>query len=257
VSNPESFIQEVTEEVRRDRLFGLMRRYGWIGVLLVVGVVGGTAWTEWSKARAAAEAQAFGDALRDALDLGAPEDRRAALAAIPATASQRAVLDLILATDPEENRAETLAALERLAADTAQPQSWRDLASLLRSKPPVAMDPRIRQAIALMRQDVARELDVDGLAAATGLSRAHFFTLFQRDTRVTPLVYANVLRFEAAVQRLTHSQEPVGDVSHELGFSAPSHFSRFFRAHLGITPSDYRRKVNLFEPPRGPRSDLT
>lgn len=132
MSNPESFIQEVTEEVRRDRLFGLMRRYGWIGVLLVVGVVGGTAWTEWSKARAAAEAQAFGDALRDALDLGAPEDRRAALAAIPATASQRAVLDLILATDPEENRAETLAALERLAADTAQPQSWRDLASLRR-----------------------------------------------------------------------------------------------------------------------------
>ena len=32
-----------------------------------------------------------------------------------------------------------------------------------------------------------------------GLSRAHFFALFQRDTQVTPLVYANVLRFEAAV----------------------------------------------------------
>lgn len=133
---------------------------------------------------------------------------------------------------------------------------WRDLASLLKSKPPVAMDPRIRQAIALMRRDVARELDVDGLATATGLSRAHFFTLFQRDTRVTPLVYANVLRFEAAVQRLTQTSESVGDVAHGLGFSAPSHFSRFFRAHLGITPSDYRRKVNLFEPPRGPRSDL-
>jgi transcriptional regulator GlxA family with amidase domain len=133
---------------------------------------------------------------------------------------------------------------------------WRDLASLLRSKPPVAMDPRIRKAIALMRRDVARELDVEQLAAATGLSRAHFFTLFQRDTQVTPLVYANVLRFEAAVERLTHGPEPVGDVSHNLGFSAPSHFSRFFRAHLGITPTDYRRKVNLFEPPADQRSEL-
>lgn len=133
---------------------------------------------------------------------------------------------------------------------------WRDLASLLRSKPPVAMDARVRQAIALMRQDVARELDVDGLAAATGLSRAHFFTLFQRDTQVTPLVYANVLRFEAAVQRLTQGRDSVGDVSHDLGFSAPSHFSRFFRAHLGITPSDYRRKVNLFEPPAGPLAQV-
>jgi transcriptional regulator GlxA family with amidase domain len=107
----------------------------------------------------------------------------------------------------------------------------------------------VRQAIALMKQDVTHAFDVDHLAASTGLSRAHFFTLFQRDTQVTPLVYANVLRFEAAVQRLTQSAEPVGDVAYGLGFSAPGHFSRFFRAHLGITPSDYRRVVNLFEPP--------
>ena len=126
---------------------------------------------------------------------------------------------------------------------------WRDLASLLRSKPPVSMDPRIRQAIAIMKQDVAHEFDIDTLAERTGLSRAHFFTLFQRDTQVTPLVYANVLRFEAAIGRLTQGREPVGDVAHDLGFSAPGHFSRFFRQHLGITPSDYRRVVNLFEPP--------
>ena len=126
---------------------------------------------------------------------------------------------------------------------------WRDLVSLLRSKPPVAMDPRVRHAIALMKQDVGHELDVDALAMRTGLSRAHFFALFQRDTHVTPLVYANVLRFEAAVDRLTHTKDSLGEVAHHLGFSAPGHFSRFFRQHLGITPSDYRRTVNLFEPP--------
>jgi AraC family transcriptional regulator len=133
---------------------------------------------------------------------------------------------------------------------------WRDLNSLLRTKPPVAADPRVRHAIALMRRDVARELDVDSVAAATGLSRAHFFHLFQRDTQVTPLVYANVLRFEAAIERLTLSQEPVAEVSDHLGFSAPGHFSRFFRSHLGITPTDYRRKVNLFEPPKGQPSEV-
>jgi len=128
---------------------------------------------------------------------------------------------------------------------------WRDLACLLRSRPPAAMDPRIRQAISLMKQDMARELDVEALAQQTGLSRAHFFTLFQRDTQVSPLVYANVLRFEAAVSRLTQGRDAVGDIATDLGFSAPSHFARFFRSHLGITPTDYRRKVNLFEPPAG------
>lgn len=126
---------------------------------------------------------------------------------------------------------------------------WRDLATLLRSKPPTSIDPRIRRVIGHMRDNLARDFDMDDLAAQAGLSRAHFFTLFQRDTHVTPLVYANVLRFEAAIDRLSHSTEPVGDVAHDLGFSAPGHFARFFRQHLGITPTDYRRAVNLFDPP--------
>ena len=158
------------------------------------------------------------------------------------------VLELWWADEVSPGRLEDLL-FNLIIAVVESYSGWRDLAGLLKAKPPIAMDPRVRRAIALMKKDVAHELDVDDLAAETGLSRAHFFTLFQRDTQVTTLVYANVLRFEAAVQRLTHSREPEGDVAHELGFSAPGHFSRFFRAHLGITPGDYRRVVNLFEPP--------
>lgn len=128
---------------------------------------------------------------------------------------------------------------------------WRDIAGLLRSRPPSSIDPRTRKVIAYMRENLARDFDMDDLASFAGLSRAHFFSLFHRDTQVTPLVYANVLRVEAAVDRLSHSSEPVGDVAHDLGFTASSHFARFFRQHLGITPTDYRRAVNLYEPPVG------
>ena len=132
MSNPESFIDEVTEEVRRDRLFSLFKKYGWIPALIVVGVVGGTAWTEWSKAQDRAQAQAFGDAVLDALDLGSPEDRRTALSAAPVDGAQKAVLNLLLASDPAQDRAGTLAALQALAEDASQPQSYRDLAMLRR-----------------------------------------------------------------------------------------------------------------------------
>ena len=91
MSNPDSFIDEVTEAVRRDRLFAAFRKYGWIGALLVVLVVGGTGWREYSSARDAASAQAFGDALLDALDLGEESARAAALAEVPATGSQKAL----------------------------------------------------------------------------------------------------------------------------------------------------------------------
>lgn len=132
MSNPESFIDEVTEEVRRDRLFRVFRKYGWIGIVLVVGIVGGAAFNEWSKAREAARAEAFGDAVVDALDLGTPEERRDALASVPADGDQAALLQLILASDPDEDKTQSLAALEKVVADASLPASYRDLAVLRR-----------------------------------------------------------------------------------------------------------------------------
>lgn len=132
MSNPDSFIDEVTEEVRRDKLYAMFRKWGWVGVLIVLLIVGGAGFSEWRKAQAEARAEAFGDAVLEALDLGAPEERKEALAAVPSDGEQTAILQLLLASDPETDRAGTLAALDVLAADASQPQSFRDLAVLRR-----------------------------------------------------------------------------------------------------------------------------
>ncbi len=132
MSNPESFIDEVTEEVRRDKLFRTFRKYGWIGIVLVLGVVGGSAWNEWRKAQDSARAEVFGDAVSAALDLTDAPARRAALAAVPADGAQASVLQLLLATDPQDDAAATLKALDAVIADPAQPALYRDLATLRR-----------------------------------------------------------------------------------------------------------------------------
>lgn len=134
MSNPESFIDEVTEEVRRDRLFAIFRRYGWIGIMLVVMIVGGAAYTEWQKASRNADAQQFGDALLGALDASDPGARRTALEQAAGTAhgdsDKLALQKLLLASDPDENRDATLAALAAIAADASVSQLYRDLAVL-------------------------------------------------------------------------------------------------------------------------------
>ncbi len=136
MSNPESFIEEVTEEVRRDRLFATFRKYGWIGILLVVLIVGGAAYTEWQKASRASSAEAFGDSLLGALDAGSAEDRRTALAAVAESVegdSDKLVIQkLLLASDPVADKAGTLAALDAIIADAGVPQVYRDLAVLRR-----------------------------------------------------------------------------------------------------------------------------
>lgn len=130
MSNNESFIDEVTEEVRRDTLFALFRKYGWIGAVLVAGIVGGAAWSEWSKAQSQARAEAFGDAVLGALSSDTPETRIAALKDVQGTKDQAGILQLLLASDPDKDRAATLAALQLVADDTTLPDSYRDLASL-------------------------------------------------------------------------------------------------------------------------------
>jgi AraC-like DNA-binding protein len=122
---------------------------------------------------------------------------------------------------------------------------WRSFNLLQHDRPPQVPDFRIRRAIAYMRANIGAELDINTLAAEACLSRAHFFKLFQQSTNVTPIVYANVLRMESAIHAIAQTQQPLAVLSGHLGFSAQSHFTRFFHQHLGATPSQYRKVVNV------------
>lgn len=132
MSNPESFIEEVTEEVRRDRVFKLMKRYGWVGVLVVLGIVGGTAWREYQSATLAAESQAFGDGILAALENEDSAVRVSELENLPTSGSDaKAVLDMLIAAE-QGNEGDDAAAIERLQAvanDANVPTIYRQIAS--------------------------------------------------------------------------------------------------------------------------------
>ncbi len=136
MANEDSFISEVTEEVRRDRLFALMRRYGWIAVLAIVLIVGGAAWNEWRKASAQAAAEAKGNALIAALQAETPEARAEALQNVEASDDPGGQAILALLTAAAEGEADdpaaSAAALDRIIDDAAIPQVYRDVALLKR-----------------------------------------------------------------------------------------------------------------------------
>jgi AraC family transcriptional regulator len=123
---------------------------------------------------------------------------------------------------------------------------WRSFGGGMNPRQPPVHDHRIRHAVSLMRSNIGAELDIDRLAREACLSRAHFFKLFQQCTDLTPHVYANVLRMESAIQSLSKTNQSICSISESLGFSAQSHFTRFFQQHLGIVPSQYRRAVGAF-----------
>ena len=132
MSNNDSFIDEVNEEVQRDRLFQFLRRYGWIGVVLVLLLVGGAAWTEWRKAQARAVAEARGDAILAALQEDTAEARAEALGAVDAGGGAEVVRDLLRAAQLEmAGEAEAaVALLDEIAGTPGVDPIYRDMARL-------------------------------------------------------------------------------------------------------------------------------
>ncbi len=134
MSESDSFIEEVSEAVRRDRLFRLFRRYGWIPVALVLLVVAGAAYNEWSKAQAVAVAEARGSAILSALAAQTPEARLAALQQLEADDPTRAVTGMLTAAEAlaAEDPAAASAALAQIEADADLDTIYRQMATLKR-----------------------------------------------------------------------------------------------------------------------------
>ena len=75
MSNNESFMQEVSEEVRKDRFYRILKKWGWVGIALIVALVGGASFNEWNKDSKINSARNLGDrvlaaiASKDVIDL--------------------------------------------------------------------------------------------------------------------------------------------------------------------------------------------
>ena len=127
MSETDSFIAEVTEDVRRDRLFGLFRRFGWIPAALIVIIVSGTAYNEWSKSEADKLAQVRGDALLAAMDTVDEVARASALNEIASQGSENIVAQMLAAGAKDEN---SINFLNAVIINTDLPEYIRDLAKL-------------------------------------------------------------------------------------------------------------------------------
>ncbi len=132
MSDTDSFIDEVTEEVRKDQLYSYLRRYGWIAVLVIFAIVGGTALNEFRQSQDRSQAQQLGDALIAALEEPDAASRAGALSSVePQSPGGQAVRDFLLAAEEmAAGRTEAaVATLDALAVNGDVPEIYRNIAS--------------------------------------------------------------------------------------------------------------------------------
>jgi transcriptional regulator GlxA family with amidase domain len=80
----------------------------------------------------------------------------------------------------------------------------------------------------------------DALAEVAGLSVCHFARMFKQTVGVSPHRYVLQCRIEWARELLADTDMPLSEIAIVTGFSDQSHYTRWFREIIGVTPGSYR-----------------
>jgi AraC-like DNA-binding protein len=85
-------------------------------------------------------------------------------------------------------------------------------------------------------------LGVDDMAAAAGLSRAHFSREFRRAFGESPHAYLLTRRLERSASLLRYTDRSVADICFSVGLASVGSFTSSFTRTYGVSPTAYRAR---------------
>lgn len=85
------------------------------------------------------------------------------------------------------------------------------------------------------------ELSVEDLAADMNLSRVQLYRKVKSVTGSTPVELLRTARLNRAYRLLMTTDRSVSEIAYQVGFTAPSYFTKCFKEAYGMLPGDVRK----------------
>ena len=156
----------------------------------------------------------------------------------------RAIAEFAKLPDYDE---EVFDAVRKILCALAVELASRKRGLRLRKQTEKDLDPRIAEAIRIIRAGLKNRLRAAEVAEACCLSPSRFVHLF-KDSVGTPFSnYVIVCRIEKAKSLLTFSDMPMHWIAAETGFPNQNYFATVFKREAGVPPGRYRRQTQVKE----------
>lgn len=86
------------------------------------------------------------------------------------------------------------------------------------------------------------DLRLESIAAVFGYNSAYLGKLFSKETGVNFNSYLDTVRLERSIE-LIQNKKKIYQVAEECGFSNAEYFTKKFKKHFGMLPTEYQRKL--------------
>ncbi len=106
----------------------------------------------------------------------------------------------------------------------------------------VKHDPYASVVERYVRDHVDEEITIQKLCNETGLSKNSLYKISHESFGMPIGDYISSLKIKEAKHLLTSTNMPIGSICQRVGIKDYNYFSKFFKAHTGITPTSYRKK---------------
>lgn len=107
---------------------------------------------------------------------------------------------------------------------------------------PSKVSSEIQIACRYMDENFTLPITLDYLSQLTGLNKYTLLRNFTKQRGVTPYQYLETIRISHAKKLLEKGVEPI-EAAGQTGFTDQSHFTKFFKNFIGLTPKQYQ---NIF-----------
>ncbi len=111
------------------------------------------------------------------------------------------------------------------------------------STPGKTLEGEIWEAVSYFQKHYHRPILVADYAKAHHMSSAWFIHRFKQATGLPPMQYLQSLRLNTARGLLEGTDCTISQAAAIAGFSDPLYFSRLFKKRLGISPTEYRKRI--------------
>ncbi|MEK5436651.1 MULTISPECIES: response regulator transcription factor [Paenibacillus] len=154
----------------------------------------------------------------------------------------------------EQNRVGATTLLDSFESDISQAESMEGLSLSIEQAMQEAINllyqvksniyrKEVLRITEILQENVENKITLDRLAQEVNMNVNYLCRVFKQDTGRSIVQYMNELKINKAIELLKLPDTRIKEVASQVGIDDPFYFNRVFKKIVGLSPSDFRKKL--------------